>query len=117
MQVVPEWTWSLTSDYSFSVLDSWAAHVGGGYSWTGARDSGAASDPLSRRLSSYGVLNLNADIAKGPWTLRAYVKNLNNSNAVTAVTNIQNAFTGGVVELTAVRPRPRTIGLELDVSF
>nr|WP_315395486.1 TonB-dependent receptor [uncultured Duganella sp.] len=117
MQVVPQWTWSLTSDYSFSVLDSWAAHVGGGYSWTDARNSGAASDPLSHRLSSYGVLNLNADIGKGPWTLRAYVKNLNNSNAVTAVTNIENAFTGGMVELTAVRPQPRTIGLELDVSF
>ena len=117
IQGIPDWTWSVTSDYSFDGLAGWTPHVGGGYSWTGERNSGQSSDPLSYRLASYGLLNMNADLVKGPWTVRAYAKNLANSRANTMLTNLQNAATGAVVYLSASRPQPRTVGIEVDLSF
>lgn len=117
IQGIPAWTWSLTSDYSFDAMGGWSPHVGGGYSWTGARNSGESSDPLSYRLASYGLLNANADVSKGPWTVRAYAKNLANSHADTMLTNIQNAGTGALGYLLANRPQPRTLGIEVDMSF
>lgn len=117
LQGIPTWTSSLTADYTFTPINDWAFHVGGGYSRTGARNTGQSSDPLSHRLPAYGLLGLNADVSKGVWTTRLYAKNLNNSHADTMLSNVQNALTGDLVYLSAVRPRPRTIGLEVDMSF
>ena len=117
IQGIPDWTWSVTSDYSLDAVDGWAPHVGGGYSWTGARGSSQSSDPLGYRLDSYGLLHLNADVSKGPWTVRAYAKNLANSRANTMYTNIQNAATGDLVYVLATRPQPRTVGVEVDFAF
>jgi iron complex outermembrane receptor protein len=117
IQGIPDWTASLTSDYSFDAVDGWTPHVGGGYNWTGKRNSGQSSDPQSYRLASYGLLHLNADIANGPWTVRAYAKNLANNRANTMLTNIPNAVTGEVVTLLATRPQPRTVGIEVDFAF
>jgi outer membrane receptor protein involved in Fe transport len=117
LQGVPDVTASLTSDYNFNVGDAWSAHVGGGYGWTGARNSGESSDPQSRRQGSYGVLNLNADLSKGAWTVRAYAKNVLNNQTATLLYNVQNALTGDLQQIWAVRTQPRTVGLELEVSF
>jgi iron complex outermembrane receptor protein len=117
IQGIPNWTWSLTTDYSFDAIADWTPHLGGGYSWTGERNTSQSSDPLSYRLASYGLLNMNADVSKGPWTVRAYAKNLANSRANTMLTNIQNAATGAIGFISAVRPQPRTLGVEIDMSF
>ena len=117
LQAIPDYTASLSSDYNFSAGDAWFGHVGGGYGWTGSRNTGESSDPLSRRLGSYGVLNLNADISRGEWTVRAYAKNLLNNKTSTVLYNVQNALTGDLVELWGVRTQPRTLGLELELSF
>lgn len=117
LQAIPDYTASLTSDYNFSAGDAWFGHVGGGYGWTGSRNTGESSDPMSRRLGSYGILNLNADISKGAWTVRGYAKNLLNNKTPTSLYNVQNALTGELVELWAIRTQPRTIGVELELSF
>ena len=117
IQGIPSWTAALTTDYSFDAWDGWSPHLGGGYAWTGKRESGQSSDPLSNRLPSYGLLNMNADVSKGAWTVRAYAKNLADSHANTMLTNVQNALTGQVGYLMANRPQPRTLGIEVDMAF
>jgi hypothetical protein len=62
-------------------------------------------------------MNLNADISRKEWTVRTYIKNVANSQKNTNLTNVQSALTGEVVYLSAVRPQPRTIGVEVDMSF
>jgi iron complex outermembrane receptor protein len=117
IQGIPNLTWSLTTDYYIGQVGAWAASVGGGYSWTGERNSGQSSDPLSHRLPAYGLLNLNAEFSRDTWTARLYAKNLANNRSNTMLTNVQNAVTREVVYVAAVRPQPRTVGVELDVAF
>ena len=117
LQGIPKFTGSLTSDYTFDQVANWTPHAGFGYSWTGTRNTGQSSDLLSIKLPSYGLLNANADISRDAWTVRIYAKNLANSKKNTNLTNVQNALTGAVNYLAAVRPQPRTIGVEVDMSF
>ena len=117
LEGIPRFTSSFTSDYSFSFGDGWSAHVGGGFAFTGDRNSGESSDPNSHRLPGYGIMNLNSEVSKGPWVVRAYVKNVLNNQSNTYLANVQDAITGAVPMIWSNRPQPRTVGAEMEYAF
>lgn len=114
---IPHFNWAVSSDYYFHLGDAWNAHVGGGYRWTGDRPSRVSSHPYSYTERHYGVLDLNADVARDAWKLQVYVKNLTNAHPHTNIAYLQNGLTGAVVQLRSAMLQPRTVGVEFDVQF
>lgn len=114
---IPLWTGALTADYEFVLPRGMSGHVGGGYRWTGARMTNVDGNRDSAALAAGGQFDLNADVSKGRWTLRAYVRNLADSRDFTALAPVRSAATGTVSEWQGNRLQPRTFGLEFDLWF
>ncbi|MGO1068547.1 TonB-dependent receptor [Lysobacter sp. CA199] len=114
---IPRWTWALSADYDFALPRGMSGHVGGGYHWLGKRKTNVDSNPDTAPLSASGQLNLNADISKGRWTLRAYVRNLGDRRDYTSLSPVRSGTTNQVVEWQANQLQPRTVGLEFDLWF
>lgn len=115
---VPEWTASLTADYSFTAFGGREAHVGGGWRYVDDRFSEIVTltDNLAYPLPSYDVVDLNADVQFDAMTVRVFVKNLTD----------ERAFTGGGTTVDGInRPirldlavlQPRTVGVSVDFQF
>ncbi|KRD34614.1 hypothetical protein ASE35_07645 [Lysobacter sp. Root916] len=120
---VPKWTMAATADYNFALPAGMSGHIGGSYHWLGERKTNVDSNPRAVKLDSSGQLNLNADISKGRWTLRLYVRNLTDNRDYSSIGPVFDAVNGrrapneGLREWQAVRLQPRTVGLEFDVWF
>ena len=110
---VPELTFSATADYFFP-LGSWEGRIGGGYRWLDDRVTGLESDPTAFELDSYGVFDLNADVANDHWTFRIYAKNLADEESYS---NIGTSLGGLTNHLAGTPIQPRTYGLEVDYRF
>jgi iron complex outermembrane recepter protein len=114
---VPKWSGSATADYAFLRRTDWTARVGGGLRYTGARVTQVDHSPQSLPLSSYGVLDLNAELSDERWTVRLFARNVTNRNVYISEIPITNAGSGAITEVHGVPLEPRVVGLGLDVSF
>jgi len=117
---VPEFSYSLTADYSWSMMNEWTAHVGGGLRWvdkvwlTGVQQAGRAAPAIE--APSYALLNLNASMTRGPWTLKVYGANLTNERAVQGGLELINiANQPQQADLWIVQPR--SLGVGFDFRF
>jgi len=116
---VPKWSLSVTADYDWRPTDRWHAHLGGVFRWIDQQWGGGGNGfavasvdggaPVAL-LPSYSVLDLNASIAKGALTLRAFARNVTDRRAWV---NSSVATTGS----TATIIQPRTIGVGFDYAF
>jgi iron complex outermembrane receptor protein len=81
---VPEWSGSVTLDYSFS-LAGYVAHAGGGYRHVGERQSAIVtySNNLSYVLPSYQTLDLHADVTIDRLTIRLFANNVTDERGYT----------------------------------
>ena len=114
---VPRWSMSLTIGFAWSLTTDWQAHLGGGFRWIGQEwslvvQSRSLGGGPTYELPSYSVIDLNAAIAKGPLTLRAFVRNLTDIRA-----SLQT-----VAETPSSPPyykilQPRTLGIGADYRF
>ena len=115
---VPKLSWSLTADYDWILTSDWKGHVGGalrwnGQEWTGSAEHGAGAIPIIE-AQSYTVLNLNASVAQGNITYRAFANNATNEHAILgAAFNAASPASGANVYVM----QPRTVGLGVDVRF
>jgi iron complex outermembrane recepter protein len=96
---------------------TWFVHAGGGYRWVDDRKSSLDSNPDALPLDSYGALDLNADFFNQRWTLRAYAKNVTDERAYLSITDVTSLVTGVTRHLAATPIQPRTLGIELGVTF
>jgi iron complex outermembrane receptor protein len=114
---VPKWSGSATADYAFLRRADWTARVGGGLRYTGARVTQVDHSPLSLPLSSYGVLDLNAELANERWTVRLFARNVTNRDVYISESPLTSGATGAITEVHGVPLEPRVVGVGLDVRF
>lgn len=111
---VPKLSAAVTADYNWALSGSTQAHVGGAVRIVGDRISAVASDPLSVPVDGYATFDLNAALTfDGKWTLRAYARNLTDSEGrlTTSVATVNPGY------LSTVPVQPRTLGLALELAF
>lgn len=113
---VPEWSASLTVDYSFPLRGDWAGRIGGGLRYVDDRLSALQSDPDAVVARAYSALDLNADISNDHWTFRLFVKNATDKRADLGNFLLTDGF-GDPVHVTATPLQPRTVGVAVDVRF
>ncbi len=118
---VPKWSLSVTADYDWQPTDRWHAHLGGVFRWIDQEWGNviaiaSVEGAPAAFLPSYYVLDLNASIAKGPLTLRAFARNVTDQRAW-----LNAGFNSGpptAPEQSAVTIiQPRTIGVGFDYAF
>jgi iron complex outermembrane recepter protein len=114
---VPRWSGALTADYSIPLQNKWTASVGGGFRYTGARETEVTHSPEAFALNSYGVLDLNASISNEHWTGRLFVKNATNRMVYENEAPILNAATDAITQLRGIPLQPRTLGVGFDFKF
>ncbi|QWP76240.1 TonB-dependent receptor [Lysobacter sp. K5869] len=114
---IPRWTFALSADYDFEWSAGYNGRIGASYQWIGKRKTNVDSNPNVAPLPASGQLNLNADVSRDDWTVRAYVRNLTNERDVNGLSPVRSAATGDVVEWRVNRVQPRTVGLEFDLRF
>jgi outer membrane receptor protein involved in Fe transport len=134
MPYVPEWAWSATGDYTFTMGKGLSGQVGASFRWVGDRVNGtterqritASGDPNTvlqevvtppLDIGSYHALDLYARIGRGRWELRAYVNNVTGEGGWSTLEPLDSAVTGQRAHLVGVPIQPRTFGLELDFRF
>jgi outer membrane receptor protein involved in Fe transport len=115
----PEWSVGLNADYEWSVGAQSTAYVGGGLRWlsdqTGTYDIGyRLENGRQREVPSYEVLDLQAGIDFGRYTIELYGKNVTDSDGKTSVGTFGTVPNGAIA--TGVI-RPRTVGLTFGVAF
>jgi len=124
MANVPKWSFSVTTDYDWQPTDRWHAHLGGVFHWVGQQWAGGGGSvavasvdgaPVGL-LASYSVLDLNASIASGPLTMRAFARNVKDHRGW-----LNTSFGTGppsAPEQSAVTIiQPRTMGIGFDYAF
>lgn len=114
---VAKWTGSATADYAFLQRAGWTARVGGGLRLTGKRESDLAHSPYALPLSSYGALDLNAEVSNDRWTIRLFSKNVTNRVVYVSEFPVNNGLTGATTQVEGVPLEPRTIGVGVDWTF
>lgn len=115
---VPEWTASLTVDYSFTAFGGREAHVGGGWRFVDDRYSEVvrAESNLAYVLPSYDVVDLNAEVQFDAMTVRVFAKNLTDERAFTGGGTTVNGLDQPIRFDLAVL-QPRTVGVSVDFQF
>jgi outer membrane receptor protein involved in Fe transport len=113
---IPEFSGSLTADYSFPLGRNSMASIGGGLRHTGSRFSVVESDPDALEIDSMTAIDLNASVNFGPVTLRAYARNLTNADAPLDRT-LQRDALGTLSHIQVIPQQPRTLGIAADFAF
>lgn len=116
LPAIPEWSGSLTADYSFSLGSAWNGSIGAGYRYVGERISAVQSDPTAVPADSYSALDLTASVSRDHWTVRLFARNVSDEHAVLTNGLVSNALNQPQF-VTATPLQPRTVGLALDVTF
>ena len=112
---------AFTTNYGWSLTDAWLAHVGGALRWVDKRWSwlGVGSRVgwvPTNELPAYTVVDLNASVARGPLTLRTFVRNLTDTRAkLTAIVQGDPANPPASLEERILQPR--SIGVGFDYAF
>jgi iron complex outermembrane recepter protein len=117
----PEFSASLSGDYSFPVGNDIEAHFGGSLRYVSEQSASfdadyRAANGEQRTVGDYAMIDLSAGVDFGQFDLQLYVKNLNDSSGRTSTTGTDvfggfplfpaSAIGTGVI-------RPRTVGLSL----
>jgi outer membrane receptor protein involved in Fe transport len=122
---VPKQSFSVTANYEWPLTPTWKASVGGGYRYIGEEylsvvESASPASTPSVLQPGYSVVDLNAHIRNEHLTIKAYVKNLTNNDALTAVSEnggvVINGLTGNKEVITSYL-QPRTVGVGVDYRF
>jgi outer membrane receptor protein involved in Fe transport len=119
---IPKWSMALTTNYDWSLTDAWLAHVGGALRWVDKRWSwlGVGSRAIgwfpTNELPPYTVVDLNASVARGPLTLRTFVRNLTDTRAKTTGI-VQGDVANPPASLEERILQPRSIGVGFDYAF
>jgi outer membrane receptor protein involved in Fe transport len=92
------------------------ASIGGGLRHTGSRFSAVESDPDALVVESVTAIDLNASVNFGPVTLRAYARNLTNTDAPLDRT-LQRDALGTLSHIQVIPQQPRTLGVAADFAF
>jgi outer membrane receptor protein involved in Fe transport len=119
---VPTWGMSGTVEYSWSLEDLWHASVGGGARWIGRQSTPV---PVQSRsligypsvvLPGYSVIDLHGGVARGPFTLGLFVRNLADRRAYVNGVSEVDAL-GYPVQIQYKLVQPRTIGIGFDYTL
>jgi hypothetical protein len=102
---------SLTADYDWALTSLWHAHAGGAWRWTGSQYGWAVEMP------AYSLVDLNANVSKGPLTLRTFVRNLTDSHGSRHSNNIYIDPTTMIAHFDTYIVQPRTIGIGVVYAF
>ncbi len=113
---IPEWSGSLTADYSFALRGTWTARIGAGYRYVDERLSAVESNPVAVTADDYTALDLTAAVSSDRWSVRLFARNVTDERADLSNGLVSNALNQPQF-VTAVPLQPRTIGLALDVTF
>jgi outer membrane receptor protein involved in Fe transport len=120
---VPTWTMSLIADYEWALSGLWHAHVGGAWRWTGSQwalvvQSRSHGGQETLELPAYSLVDLNANVSKGPLTLRTFVRNVTDSQASRHSHAPPTIDPGTMMaRWDAFLVQPRTIGIGVDYTF
>lgn len=110
---IPQWTLSLSGQYSAKLTESLTGIARADFSFTDGSNTKIAADrdPFNVRLQSYALLNLRVGIESDRWRLSLFADNVfderSQNDAINEVTNILAFFT----------TRPRTIGARAGYRF
>ncbi|EED36464.1 TonB-dependent receptor [Luminiphilus syltensis NOR5-1B] len=110
---VPEWTASLSAQYTWPVFSDFDGFVRADMDYTDGSNTRIAGsrDPFNVALESYELVNLRAGIENESWRITAYADNvfdeITQNDAINEVTNILAYFT----------TQPRTIGVNAEYRF
>ena len=111
---VPEWSFGLSADYTWAVMDNSTAYVGGTLGYTGERPTGFAGAASYYELDGFTNLGLRAGLETGNWAFELYVKNLTDTLGDSDVGGANTSYTGAV-ELGIIQPL--TVGLTVGARF
>ena len=106
--LVPKYTATLTTDYSFPLTEEWIASLGGDYAYVASE-----LDTTDYPLPPYGILSLHAGAERGPYKLNLYVKNATNRRAYIG----DFGYYADEPPYTVVVYRPLTVGLMFSERF
>ncbi len=127
---VPKVSVNLNADYDWKIGNLTTAFVGGTLAYTGTQRDNFGADttvlgfpPIpQRRIPDYATVDLHGGVDLGRFTVEAYVKNLTNSDGISALTTgitdqvvHNNILPGSPIRAAFIRPR--TIGLTLGANF
>lgn len=109
----PHWTGSLTADYETQLGSSWALQLGGGYRYFDSTFSAVESNPTALEVPEQNIVDLyGGGTFNDRTSVRLYMRNVFNDRAYT---NWNDTNTPGFPNFVTVQPR--TIGVNVDVSF
>ena len=114
---IPKLSYSVTADYYLSLGSRWSAHWSGGYRWIDERKSSFDSNPAALTLDSYGACDLSADVFNERWTVRLFARNVTDKRAYQTMTAVDNLILGQPHHVSAAPIEPRTLGIQLGLSF
>ena len=120
---VPQITNSVNADYAWPWFADFKGFVGGTWTYNGdvytsfVSPSGLTLSGDRVKLPGYNTVDLHAGVRDDRWTFEVYVKNLNNSHALTDY--ISQGALGPNFSVYGSAPiiQPRTIGLRVAVSY
>lgn len=110
MNFTPKWNGRLGGEYSFAVGEN-DAFVRADYSYYGSYYTGTGK--RGDRIPGYGLVNVATGIRVEDFGAQFYVNNLFNSDAFTVIGGPTSAFPAK----SAMRVRPRTVGIRLTHDF
>ena len=114
---------SLMAQYEHTILSAWHARVGASWRWIGETfNAPLAVQSYSRGgypavpLPAYSVIDLNAQVSRGPLTLRIFARNVADRRADL------NAFAvpdgeGIPAQIDHILLQPRTLGIGFEYDF
>jgi outer membrane receptor protein involved in Fe transport len=123
---VPNWSGSLTAEYTHPINDNWRGFIGGGWRYLGTRFStveGAkfspGPPPMFQGLDArpYGVVDLHLGVKTHDLTLTVFAKNLLDNRAYVSPITFFNSLLQTPIDIQAPVLQPRTIGISVDKSF
>jgi iron complex outermembrane recepter protein len=120
---VPRWTMSATAAYSWPLAGLWRARLATDFRWfgqqwnaEGAVQSQQPGNYPAVIIPSYWVIDTNAQVSKGPLTLRFFVRNLTderaslNRFAMLAPSSVPSQIVSKLLQ-------PRTVGVGVSYNF
>lgn len=114
---IPKLSYSVTADYYLNRGGNWTTHFGAGYRWIDDRKSSLDSNPDALPLESYGACDLSADVFNERWTVRLFARNVTDKRAYQTMTAVNNLVLNQPHSVSAAPIEPRTLGIQLGLSF
>jgi outer membrane receptor protein involved in Fe transport len=117
----PKYAIGVNGNYHWALSDSVEARVGSSLRFLSDQSSDFDAEFIGRqrKVPSYEVIDLNAGVDFGRFSIDAYVKNLGNSHGLTSTTSVNvdglPIYPNGAIGTGVIQPR--TIGVSLTASY